>query len=45
MSNPFASAVNACFRLYKTSQTIGSRPLFDAVNDAFCQAAYVQHGR
>ncbi len=39
MGNAFASALIACYRLHKAHQTIGSRRLFDAVNDAFVYAA------
>lgn len=45
MNNHFASALIACYRLHKAHQTIGSRRLYDAVNDAFCYEALVRHGR
>ena len=39
MSNQFASALIACFRYYKSSHSIGSRRLYDAVNEAFVASA------
>ena len=44
MNNAFASALIACYRLYKAHQTKGSRELYDAVNDAFIYAAMVRYG-
>ena len=44
MNNAFASALIACYRLHKAHQTIGSRRLYDAVNDAFIYAAMVRYG-
>ncbi len=44
MNNAFASALIACYRLHKLHQTIGSRRLFDAVNDAFIYAALNRRG-
>ncbi len=44
MKNTFASALIACYRLHKLHRTIGSRRLYDAVNDAFVYEALVRHG-
>jgi hypothetical protein len=44
MNNHFASALIACYRLYKAHQTIGSRRLYDAVNEAFVYDALIRHG-
>jgi hypothetical protein len=44
MNNAFASALIACYRLHKLHQSIGSRQLYDAVNDAFVYDALVRHG-
>ena len=44
MGNAFASALIACYRLHKAHQTIGSRRLYDAVNEAFVYEALARHG-
>lgn len=44
MGNHFASALIACYRLHKLHQSIGSRRLYDAVNEAFVYDAMVRHG-
>ena len=45
MNNAFASALIACYRLHKAHQTIGSRRLYDAVNDAFVYDAMARYGQ
>ena len=44
MNNHFASALIACYRLYKAHPSRGSRSLYDAVNDAFVYDAMVRYG-